>query len=60
MKIYVDFDGVIFDSEKILFEEYHKLKERNEEIKMNYLIIIFSTLHMKLIKFRLKIKKFLE
>lgn len=37
MKIYVDFDGVIFDSEKILFEEYHKLKEKNEEIKMNFI-----------------------
>ena len=35
MKIYVDFDGVIFDSEKLLFEEYKKFK-------MNYVLMIIS------------------
>ena len=37
MKIYVDFDGVIFDSEKLLFEEYKKLKNQNESLKIKYI-----------------------
>lgn len=35
--IYVDFDGVIFDSETLLFEGYHKLEVRNEKIKLEYI-----------------------
>ena len=37
MKIYVDFDGVIFDSEKLLFEEYKKFKNQNEILKIKYI-----------------------
>ena len=37
MKIYVDFDGVIFDSEKLLFEEYKKFKNQSESLKIKYI-----------------------
>lgn len=38
MKKYVDFDGVIFDSLCLLFdEEYESLKITNEEAKTNYI-----------------------
>lgn len=38
MKIYVDLDGVIFDSETLLFdEEYRKLNIRNESDKIKYI-----------------------
>lgn len=37
MKIYVDFDGVIFDSEKVLFYGYHKLGIKTEEEKIKYI-----------------------
>lgn len=37
MTIYVDFDGVIFDSETPLFEGYHKLEVQSEKIKLEYI-----------------------
>lgn len=35
--IYVDFDGVIFESESLLFEGYRKLKVKSESIKLKYI-----------------------
>lgn len=32
MKIYIDFDGVILDTETHLFDEYHRLKEKNKSL----------------------------
>lgn len=35
--IYVDFDGVIFESESLLFEGYRKLEVKSESIKLKYI-----------------------
>lgn len=37
MKTYIDFDGVIIDSEKKLFEDYHKLNIRNQDTKKEHI-----------------------
>ena len=37
MKIYVDFDGVIIDSEKMLFEEFAKYHANDETKKMQFI-----------------------
>lgn len=31
MKYYIDFDGVILDTEKLIFENWHKEEDRSEE-----------------------------
>lgn len=37
MKYYIDFDGVILDTEKLIFENWHKEEDRSEEAKIRYL-----------------------
>lgn len=37
MKYYIDFDGVILDTEKLIFKNWHKEEDRSEEAKIRYL-----------------------
>ncbi len=37
MKRYIDLDGVIVDTEKILFDDYEKLRKKSNSIKMDFI-----------------------